>query len=187
MGHIIMPAFAFRASLSEDAGTRSGFALTEKDILDHLDPKSDIARQLRSEAVLRLSSDVYADAVGDPSGRSYIACAVNVRPLERRKCRQIKLGADLVMEPGRIACDKFALQFLPSCAKLERDIVKPCRTIIVAVGVHLTDTPIAIGLSEIERSGRAVAGKPACQCLETMRQFLGAAGFDRVALRLGKR
>ena len=65
MGHIIMPAFAFRASLSEDAGSRSGFALTEKDILDHLDPESDIVRQLRSETVLRLSSDVYADTVGD--------------------------------------------------------------------------------------------------------------------------
>ncbi len=25
MGHIIMPAFALRASLSEDAGSRSGF------------------------------------------------------------------------------------------------------------------------------------------------------------------
>jgi restriction system protein len=65
MGHIIMPAFAFRASLSEDAGTRSGFALTESELLEHLDPESDIAKQLRYESVLRVSSEIYADTVGD--------------------------------------------------------------------------------------------------------------------------
>ncbi|MBU0723342.1 MAG: restriction endonuclease [Alphaproteobacteria bacterium] len=65
MGHIIMPAFAFRASLSEDAGARSGFTLTDNDLFNHLDPESDIARQLRSKALLRLPANAYADAVGD--------------------------------------------------------------------------------------------------------------------------
>lgn len=65
MGHIIMPAFAFRASLSEDAGVRSGFALTQQDMFDHLDPDNDITRQLRTDDLLRLPSDGYADAVGD--------------------------------------------------------------------------------------------------------------------------
>ncbi|WP_085340731.1 restriction endonuclease [Aquidulcibacter paucihalophilus] len=65
MGHIIMPAFSFRAALSEDVGTRSGFALTEFDLLSHLDRESDIAKQLSCEGVLRLSSEIYADTVGD--------------------------------------------------------------------------------------------------------------------------
>lgn len=65
MGHIIMPAFAFRASLSEDAGARSGFALTDEDLMEHLDPESEVGRQLSGEAFLRLSSDAYAEAVGD--------------------------------------------------------------------------------------------------------------------------
>lgn len=65
MGSIYMPAFAFRRSLSEDAGTRSGFALTEDDLLAALGPAHDLMESLRSDKALRVRSEAYADAVGD--------------------------------------------------------------------------------------------------------------------------
>lgn len=40
MGHITMPAFAFREALSEDAGVRSGFALSNQDLLDPYPPEA---------------------------------------------------------------------------------------------------------------------------------------------------
>ena len=65
MGHIIMPAFAFRTSLSEDAGVRSGFALTEADMLAHLPAENHLREGLETDAVMRVASEDYAETVGD--------------------------------------------------------------------------------------------------------------------------
>lgn len=65
MGHIIMPAFAFRKALSEDSGVRSGFALSEADMLGHLPADHHLRERLISDEVLRLGSEDYAEAVGD--------------------------------------------------------------------------------------------------------------------------
>jgi restriction system protein len=65
MASINMPAFAFRRSLSEDAGTRSGFALTEDDLLAALGPEHELTESLQSDKALRIRSEAYADAVGD--------------------------------------------------------------------------------------------------------------------------
>lgn len=65
MGHILMPSFAFRTALSEDAGVRSGFALSEADMLAHL-PKDHLLREgIEADVVMRVGSEDYADAVGD--------------------------------------------------------------------------------------------------------------------------
>lgn len=65
MGHIIMPAFAFRSALSEDSSVRSGFALSEADMLAHLPVDHHLRECLVSNEVLRLGSEDYAEAVGD--------------------------------------------------------------------------------------------------------------------------
>ena len=65
MGHIIMPAFAFRTALSEDAGVRSGFALTEANMLALLPAESHLREGLESDTVLRVQSEDYAETVGD--------------------------------------------------------------------------------------------------------------------------
>lgn len=65
LGSIIMPAFAFLRSLSEDAGTRSGFALTEDDLQVALGPEHALIESLQSDQALRIRSEAYADAVGD--------------------------------------------------------------------------------------------------------------------------
>lgn len=65
MGHIIMPAFAFREALSEDAGVRSGFALDQATMLKHLSADHILRSGLESDDALRVASDVYADTVGD--------------------------------------------------------------------------------------------------------------------------
>ena len=65
MGHIIMPAFAFRSALSEDSGVRSGFALSEADMLAHLPADHHLRERMISDEVLRLGSEDYAEAVGD--------------------------------------------------------------------------------------------------------------------------
>jgi restriction system protein len=65
MGHIIMPAFAFRSALSEDSGVRAGFALSEADMLGHLPADHHLRERLISDEVLRLGSEDYAEAVGD--------------------------------------------------------------------------------------------------------------------------
>ena len=65
MGHIIMPAFAFRTALSEDAGVRSGFALTETNMLAHLPAENPLREGLESDKVLRVQSEDYAETVGD--------------------------------------------------------------------------------------------------------------------------
>lgn len=65
MGHIIMPAFAFRTSLSEDAGVRSGFALTEADMLAHLPAENHLREGLETDTVMRVASEDYAETVGD--------------------------------------------------------------------------------------------------------------------------
>ena len=65
MGHINMPAFAFRTALSEDAGIRSGFALTEANILAHLPAEHHLREGLETDTVMRVASEDYADTVGD--------------------------------------------------------------------------------------------------------------------------
>ncbi|WP_052699892.1 restriction endonuclease [Martelella endophytica] len=65
MGHIIMPSFAFRTSLSEDAGVRSGFALNEAEILAHLPKVHSLREGLEGDVAMRVGSDEYADTVGD--------------------------------------------------------------------------------------------------------------------------
>jgi len=64
MGHILMPSFAFRAALSEDAGVRSGFALSEADMLAHLPAGHRLREGLEANVAMRVASDDYA-AVGD--------------------------------------------------------------------------------------------------------------------------
>ena len=65
MGHIRMPSEAFVASLSEDAGTRSGLALSEAEILQHLGDAHPFIESITARGLLRISSVAYADAVGD--------------------------------------------------------------------------------------------------------------------------
>ena len=65
MGHIIMPSFAFRTALSEDAGVRSGFALSEADMLAHLPKTHSLREGLEADVAMRVGSDDYADTVGD--------------------------------------------------------------------------------------------------------------------------
>lgn len=66
MGHIIMLASSFARSLSEDAGERSGFALTKDDLMQHL-AQGNIFRDalMNKDRLLRIGSEDYADAVGD--------------------------------------------------------------------------------------------------------------------------
>lgn len=56
---------AFRANLSEDAGLRSGFALTRQDLQHHLGTDHPTWRQFLEEPVVRLPATDYADTVGD--------------------------------------------------------------------------------------------------------------------------
>lgn len=65
MGHIVMPSFAFRTSLSEDAGVRSGFALNEADLRAHLSADSPLRDGLTRDVAMRVSADDYANTVGD--------------------------------------------------------------------------------------------------------------------------
>ena len=65
MGHIIMTSAAFVKSASEDAGTRSGIALSHSDILDHLGDDHPFVEKVTSEDALRLASTDYGDVVGD--------------------------------------------------------------------------------------------------------------------------
>lgn len=65
MGHIIMPSLAFRTALSEDAGVRSGFALSEADMLAHLPKDHRLREGLEADVPMRVGSDDYADTVGD--------------------------------------------------------------------------------------------------------------------------
>jgi restriction system protein len=60
-----MPSFAFRTSLSEDAGVRSGFALNEADLLAHLSADSPLRDGLTRDVAMRVSADDYANTVGD--------------------------------------------------------------------------------------------------------------------------
>jgi restriction system protein len=61
-----MPASSFAASLSEDAGERSGFALDRQQMLDHLPENHGFRDAFAGEdRLLRIGSDDYADAVGD--------------------------------------------------------------------------------------------------------------------------
>ncbi len=59
-----MPAAAFRASLSEDAGARSGFALDEIALKANL-AKSRFSNAFDGDRFLRFSSEDYDEAVGD--------------------------------------------------------------------------------------------------------------------------
>lgn len=65
MGHIWMPSFAFRTSLSEDSGVRAGLALTEEEMLAHLAADHPLRTSLEKDVGMRVASDVYADTVGD--------------------------------------------------------------------------------------------------------------------------
>lgn len=65
MGHILMPSFAFRTSLSEDTGVRSGFALNEGDLLAHLPTDSPLRDGLTRDIAMRVSAEDYANTVGD--------------------------------------------------------------------------------------------------------------------------
>lgn len=65
MGYIWMPSFAFRASPSEDASVRSGFSLTEAEMLAHLPADHPLRADVEKDVGMRAASDVYADTVGD--------------------------------------------------------------------------------------------------------------------------
>lgn len=60
-----MPSFALRTALSEDAGVRSGFALSEADMLAHLPEDHPLREGLEADVAMRVASDAYADTVGD--------------------------------------------------------------------------------------------------------------------------
>ena len=60
-----MTSAAFIKTASEDAGTRSGFTLSQADILEHLGTDHPFVERLTSEEVLRLAATDYGDAVGD--------------------------------------------------------------------------------------------------------------------------
>src|SRR3954464_14555962 len=89
MGHIIMPAFAFRASLSEDAGTRSGFALTEREMLEHLAADHPLRAGLELDNVLRIGSEEYADTVGDLLFQLGTAEEPGMPPLSQRLIKRL--------------------------------------------------------------------------------------------------
>jgi restriction system protein len=66
MGHINMVTSSFAAALSEDAGERSGFTLTKDEMIEHLNEGNVLREAMRAdEAILRISSNDYADTVGD--------------------------------------------------------------------------------------------------------------------------
>jgi restriction system protein len=66
MAHIIMVASAFAASLSEDAGERSGLALSRQQLVEHLREDNPFRIAFaRDDDLLRIGSEEYADAVGD--------------------------------------------------------------------------------------------------------------------------
>jgi restriction system protein len=65
MGNIFMPSFAFRRALSEDSGIRSGIALTEADMLEHLPADHPLREGLEYDVAMRVGSEDYAEAVGD--------------------------------------------------------------------------------------------------------------------------
>lgn len=66
MGHIFMMTEAFGAGLSEDVGERSGLALDREQLLEHLPATNPLYAMLQGEQrLLRVQSEVYADAVGD--------------------------------------------------------------------------------------------------------------------------
>src|SRR5882724_6748685 len=66
MGHIIMVASAFAASLSEDAGERSGLALSKEQLVEHLREDHPFRIMLTGdERIQRVGSEEYADTVGD--------------------------------------------------------------------------------------------------------------------------
>lgn len=66
MGHIIIASNILAASLSEDAGVRSGFALNYEDIVVHLGPEHFLQDKLsQPDRFVRIGSDEYSDAVGD--------------------------------------------------------------------------------------------------------------------------
>jgi len=61
-----MPASAFAVALSEDAGERSGLALSRQQLVEHLrDDHSFRTVLARDDELLRVGSDEYADTVGD--------------------------------------------------------------------------------------------------------------------------
>ncbi|MET3842066.1 restriction endonuclease [Bradyrhizobium sp. OAE829] len=66
MGHINMLASSFAVALSEDAGERSGLALSRQQLIEHLDKDHPFQIALTGEDdLLRIGSDEYADTVGD--------------------------------------------------------------------------------------------------------------------------
>jgi restriction system protein len=66
MGHIIMPASTFAVELSEDAGERSGLALSRQQLVEHLREDHPFRIALtRDDDLLRVGSEDYADTVGD--------------------------------------------------------------------------------------------------------------------------
>lgn len=66
MGHINMVTSSFAASLSEDAGERSGFTLTKDDMIAHLEDGNVLKEAMRADQqMLRIASNDYADTVGD--------------------------------------------------------------------------------------------------------------------------
>jgi restriction system protein len=66
MGHIIMVASAFAASLSEDAGERSGLALSKEQLVEHLREDHPFRIILTGdEQIQRVGSEEFADTVGD--------------------------------------------------------------------------------------------------------------------------
>jgi restriction system protein len=64
MGSIIMSAKGVRASLSEDAGTRSGFALSDPDLDELLGTNHELVGADPAEAY-RIKASVYEETVGD--------------------------------------------------------------------------------------------------------------------------
>jgi len=61
-----MPGFSFASNLSEDAGERSGFALSEVDILNHLQDQSPVRKAIEQPNSLhRIRADAYAEAVAN--------------------------------------------------------------------------------------------------------------------------
>lgn len=89
-----MPSEAFFRSLSEDAGCRSGFALGEVDMLEHLGADHRFAEAVTSHSVVRLASSDYGDTVGDLLFSLGVSRAPGMPPLSRRFLWNIGL------EPG---------------------------------------------------------------------------------------
>jgi restriction system protein len=66
MGHIIWTSAAMMAALSEDAGFRSGIALSRDDLLNHLGENHSVREHLEGEErFIRIGSTDHEDAVGD--------------------------------------------------------------------------------------------------------------------------